>query len=65
MVTDRDPQAQIERQLWAAYRLILQWPKRDGRPAEPTGDEPGQNEVDRADGARLDCEDVPVMGGNR
>ncbi len=59
-----DPNSQAERQLWAAYRLILQWPKRDTQPAAPTGGEPEQDETNRADNARPDCEDVSVIGGN-
>jgi hypothetical protein len=30
-----DPNAQQERQLWAAYRLILSWPKRDVGQRDP------------------------------
>jgi hypothetical protein len=44
MVTDHDPKSQVERQLWAAYRLILTWPKRETiqgevRQSEGAGDD--------------------------
>ena len=39
-----DPDRQPERQLWAAYRLILSWPKREAarheaQQADRTGDD--------------------------
>ena len=59
-----DPNSPAERQLWAAYRLILQWPKRDTQPIDPTDGESAQSDAEHTDSVQPDCEDVPVIGGN-
>jgi hypothetical protein len=62
-----DLNAQQEQQLWAAYRLILQWPKCDVQPASDDetqrDDRPaalGAQEADHADGTQPGREGTPV-----
>jgi|PlaIllAssembly_1097288.scaffolds.fasta_scaffold2086129_2 hypothetical protein len=44
-----DPNSQLERQLWAAYRLVLQWPKREEVQRETAQPDHSGNDDTRAD----------------